>query len=528
MRLLFTILLLSAISFGQDRNGISYQALILNPTGEPLPGKDNDNTPLANTDICLKFYIINSSGNYEYSELQTVKTDVYGMVNLIIGTGQPVGAVTWDAVAWSAEAKSLKVDLDITGACTSFTELSNQQLTSVPFALYSPSSNVPGPKGDPGDPGADGDSAYQVWLDAGNTGAEQDFLDSLKGTDGTPGADGDSAYQVWLDAGNTGTEQEFLDSLKGADGTPGADGDSAYQVWLDAGNIGTEQEFLDSLKGADGDPGEGTEGKSAYDIWIELGNTGSEQDFIDSLKGADGDPGIGGNSNNTSYFSEIQEIETVKTLTSCLTNGNGVSGMIAPPGSGWTTNAALNFSSCWTTPNGSYKGGCESSQQWTPPVNCAIEPKSPLPSVVEHSYDDINSNKIEITPPSGMTDFETLMKVEFFDSNGQLIPSFVEHNFAPEYLGVQSYTRSEYLNSNTTQTISLTTDYQSTSSFNKYIFNLPNNANVLKITYEAIAPTTPPNDFYVLVPPSYNAAGGSVSYKWLHRNLSNYEVMVWR
>src|SRR6056300_1534779 len=255
MRLLLFTFLLSALSFGQDRNGISYQALIINPNVEQLPGQDNHHAPLTNTDICLQFHIINSSGNYEYSESQSVTTDAYGMVNLVIGTGTPIGAITWDAVAWSAEAKSLKVDLDITGACTSFTELSNQQLTSVPFALYSPASNTPGPKGDPGDPGADGDSAYQVWLDEGNTGTEQEFLDSLKGTDGTPGADGDSAYQVWLDVGNTGTEQEFLDSLKGTDGDPGADGDSAYQVWLDAGNTGTEQEFLDSLKGADGNEG---------------------------------------------------------------------------------------------------------------------------------------------------------------------------------------------------------------------------------------------------------------------------------
>ena len=265
MRLLLFTFLLSALSFGQDRNGISYQALIINPNVEQLPGQDNHHAPLTNTDICLQFHIINSSGVYEYSESQSVTTDAYGMVNLVIGTGTPIGAIPWDDVAWSAEAKSLKVDLDITGACTSFTELSNQQLTSVPFALYSPASNTPGPKGDPGDPGEDGDSAYQVWLDEGNTGTEQDFLDSLKGTDGTPG-------------------------------DPGADGDSAYQVWLDAGNTGTEQEFLDSLKGADGDPGEGTEGKSAYDIWIELGNTGTEQDFIDSLVGAQGEPGQDGNS----------------------------------------------------------------------------------------------------------------------------------------------------------------------------------------------------------------------------------------
>ncbi|RSC93302.1 hypothetical protein EI424_08715, partial [Tenacibaculum singaporense] len=56
------------------------------------------------------------------------------------------------------------------------------------------------------------------------------------------GADGKSAYQVWLDAGNSGTEADFITSLKGdtgatgANGADGADGKSAYQTWLDAGN----------------------------------------------------------------------------------------------------------------------------------------------------------------------------------------------------------------------------------------------------------------------------------------------------
>lgn len=38
---------------------------------------------------------------------------------------------------------------------------------------------------------------------------------------GTPGADGKSAYQIWLDAGNTGTEADFLASLKGEKGDKG-------------------------------------------------------------------------------------------------------------------------------------------------------------------------------------------------------------------------------------------------------------------------------------------------------------------
>ena len=47
------------------------------------------------------------------------------------------------------------------------------------------------------------------------------------GKDGDSGTDGKSAYQLWLEEGNTGTEQEFLDSLKGKDGEPGKDGQNA-------------------------------------------------------------------------------------------------------------------------------------------------------------------------------------------------------------------------------------------------------------------------------------------------------------
>lgn len=40
----------------------------------------------------------------------------------------------------------------------------------------------------------------------------------LKGQDGVDGLDGVSAYQTWLDLGNIGTEQDFINSLKGQDG----------------------------------------------------------------------------------------------------------------------------------------------------------------------------------------------------------------------------------------------------------------------------------------------------------------------
>ena len=257
--LLFLCSFNCALMFAQDqRNGISYQALIINSSEVELPGANQKNTPLRNQNICLQFSLIDEMGNYEYIEHTTTTTDSNGMVNVVIGTGNAVGGSPWSAIEWSAAMKSLKVDFDVTGQCNSFQELSLQQLTAVPFALYAPGSEIPGPQGDPGE---DGISAYEVWLELGNTGDEQEFIDSLIGESGEDG-DGLSAYEVWLELGNTGDEQAFIDALKGEageageDGILGADGLSAYDVWLSLGNTGDEQAFIDSLKGDRGDPGE--------------------------------------------------------------------------------------------------------------------------------------------------------------------------------------------------------------------------------------------------------------------------------
>jgi len=177
-------------------------------------------------------------GTYEYIEHMMATTDSYGMVNVVIGTGDAVGGGSWSDVEWSAAMKTLKVDFDMTAQCSSFQELSLQQLTAVPFALYAPGSEIPGPQGDPGE---DGISAYEVWLDLGNVGDEQAFIDSLKGEageDGVLGADGLSAYEVWLSLGNTGDEQAFIDSLKGDQGDPGEPGEDINLDWPDGTTLG--------------------------------------------------------------------------------------------------------------------------------------------------------------------------------------------------------------------------------------------------------------------------------------------------
>ena len=140
-----------------------------------------------------------------------------------------------------------------------------------------------GEKGDPGQDGENGKSAYDIWLELGNTGTEEDFLNSLQGEPGEKGADGTMSFEDLTD--------EQKDSLKGANGK------SAYDIWLEKGNTGTEEEFLESLKGVDGkisfddltdeqkESLKGADGKSAYQIWLDEGNTGTEEEFLESLKG---------------------------------------------------------------------------------------------------------------------------------------------------------------------------------------------------------------------------------------------------
>ena len=80
------------------------------------------------------------------------------MVNLLTVTSTQTGGYSsgFNGIEWSADAKFLKVDLDIKGSCSNFEELSNQPFTYVPFAYYSPASDIPGPQGPQGETGAQG------------------------------------------------------------------------------------------------------------------------------------------------------------------------------------------------------------------------------------------------------------------------------------------------------------------------------------------------------------------------------------
>ena len=140
MKKIIYLLILFAITtnINAQRNGLSYQALIMNPSGEEIPGYNNPNAPLLDQAICIKFAIIDHNGSKEYVETQIVSTDSYGMVNLTIGNGVKSGGYSssWKDILWNSNSKELKVSLDVTGTCGTFFEISNQYLHTVPFALY--------------------------------------------------------------------------------------------------------------------------------------------------------------------------------------------------------------------------------------------------------------------------------------------------------------------------------------------------------------------------------------------------------
>lgn len=94
----------------------------------------------------------------------------------------------------------------------------------------------------------------------------------------TPGADGKSAYQIWLDAGNTGTEAEYRASLKGAPGTSAPLVKFKYSVdgitnWHEEA---TSNDFFFCISVDNGltwdnalkfKGSEGIDGKSSFQVW---------------------------------------------------------------------------------------------------------------------------------------------------------------------------------------------------------------------------------------------------------------------
>jgi hypothetical protein len=178
-----------------------------------------------------------------------------------------------------------------------------------------------------------GFSAYDIAVQHGYSGTEEQWLASLKGDKGDKGDRGFSAYELAQQAGFPGDEAAWRASLKGDkgdQGIQGIQGISAYEVAKKNGFNGTEVEWLASLKGDKGDKGDkgntgekGDTGDSAYALAINNGFKGTEQQWLSSLKGDKGDKGDTG-AKGDQGIQGIQGIQGVKgdsAYTVAVNNG---------------------------------------------------------------------------------------------------------------------------------------------------------------------------------------------------------------
>lgn len=137
--------------------------------------------------------------------------------------------------------------------------------------------------------------AYQIWLDDGFEGSEDDFLAWLSVQ--SPEVVNEY-YQIWLNNGFEGSEGDFVEWLTEqtpvnkyyaawiADGFEGSEDDflawiseqspdnKYYQAWLDNGFEGTEEEFYEWLTN------QSPTTQEAYDVWINNGFEGTEEEFL--------------------------------------------------------------------------------------------------------------------------------------------------------------------------------------------------------------------------------------------------------
>jgi len=115
--------------------GINYQAVALDQRGQPIPGIDIVGRPIDDAEIGVRITILENSptGNMLYQEEHEVRTDLYGMFELVIGQGLQVSADPFSAINWQGD-KFLQVELSIDND-GEFLLSAVQQLMTVPYAF---------------------------------------------------------------------------------------------------------------------------------------------------------------------------------------------------------------------------------------------------------------------------------------------------------------------------------------------------------------------------------------------------------
>ena len=136
MRNFITATILCLVSLGASAQtlGINYQAIILDPNSQELPGVNGHEVPFVNAEIAVRFHIYNSEMVKEFSDHHNTTTDRYGMIDLVIGTGVIYEYLDFGNIVWDGSAKSLVVEVDLLND-GEFVELASHGLTYTPHPM---------------------------------------------------------------------------------------------------------------------------------------------------------------------------------------------------------------------------------------------------------------------------------------------------------------------------------------------------------------------------------------------------------
>lgn len=212
-----SLLLVAAAAMAQVPQGINYQAVLRDPSGNSV----------TNQTVNVRISVLAGQPPAVYTETHTLTTNDYGLVNMVIGQGTPQSGVFAD-IDWANGPYSVQLEADITGGIN-YVTYGSQQLMSVPYALYAETSGQPGavgptgPAGPQGPTGANGVGATGPQGPQGSTGPQGPTgPQGLQGIQGVTGPQGPIGAQ-----GPTGNDG--VTGPTGAQGPTGTDGATGAQ-----------------------------------------------------------------------------------------------------------------------------------------------------------------------------------------------------------------------------------------------------------------------------------------------------------
>lgn len=127
---LFLVVLSSFTLFAQAPEMLNYQGVARNLSGNVLPSQS--------IGLQIKLHSGSGAGPVVYSETFAASTNAFGLFNVQIGTGSNQTG-TFSTLDWASNSYFVEVLMDETGG-TAYISMGNQQLISVPYALYAKTS----------------------------------------------------------------------------------------------------------------------------------------------------------------------------------------------------------------------------------------------------------------------------------------------------------------------------------------------------------------------------------------------------